>query len=520
MSAPVCNTLTAVLFVLFAFLLFYRVDEVPIPYHADEAGAVYDALSMANYHCDRFMVRFPVYFMNYGTHGSSAMYGYFAALMIKLFGYSITTVRLPAIILSLLSACVFTFIVRREAGNLASVICLALFCILPFSIMHSRWGLDAFLLFPMMMISCSVFYYSVSCRKIIWFFISGLLFGLTLYSYSVSYILVPIFLGSNLLYLLVCRRIKWKQVIVMSVPLFLLAVPLMLMMAINNGFLPEIRTRFFSIPKLESYGVTDLRIKNIIDNLSFTKTNVFYRIFVDDLLIYNVIPRFGTMHYISVPLIVYGLILSLKKTAVCISEKRYNFDVMMTVLFFSVLGINIITENTNVNRLCVLYMPMIWFLVVSILEIMKRRKTAAIAAAGIYLVLFSLFVHYYFGDYEKELDKSPLIGSIIDLKDALLFAESVNQYDETIYVLDPLQTYVYVLIIKDIDPFTFNKEKILSYDDYVKVVGKYRFRLDAVMPECVYIFRDWNKMPDDLDSFGFETRQFGSFWVYFPKANK
>ena len=485
MPSAVCNILTAGLFIVFASLIFYRLDEVPIPYHADEAGAVYDGLCLAKYHCDRFGVRFPVYFMNFGTHGSSALYGYSAALMFSLFGYSITAARMPAVLLSLISALTMTLTVRRSKGSMASVLTMLLFCLLPFSIMHSRWGLDAFLLFPMMIISCAVFYRAVISEKTGFYFVSGIVFGLTLYSYSVSYILVPAILGINFLLLIMIHKIKWKNLFAMGIPLFLMAVPLMMMMAVNNGLLPEIRTRFFSIPKLSSYGVSDLRRKNIIDNLSFGKYNIFYRIFADDFLIYNAIPQFGTMYYVSIPFIIYGLILSVKKAYACISVRQFSFDFLMVSLCFSAFIINLITENTNINRLCALYIPLIYFLVSALISILQKNRIAALSAAGIYLVSFALFVNFYFNDFEKKLDTSPLIGSITDLRDALLFAESVNRNEETIYVLDPLQTYIYLLLIKNIDPFTFNEQKILSYDDYVKVVGNYRFRLDAVMPECI-----------------------------------
>ena len=513
----VCNILTAGLFIVFAFLIFYRLDEVPIPYHADEAGAVYDGVCLAKYHCDRFGVRFPVYFMNFGTHGSSALYGYLAALIFSLFGYSITAARLPAVLLSLISALTMTLTVRRSKGLMASVLTMLLFCILPFSIMHSRWGLDAFLLFPMMIISCAVFYRAVISEKTGWYFVSGIVFGLTLYSYSVSYILLPIFLAFNLLCLLLCRKIRWKQILIMGVPVFLLAVPLMLMLAVNNGFIPEIRTRFFSVPKLQTYGVSDFRPKNLIDNLSFTTTNVFYRMLVDDMSIIYVIRQFGSMYFISIPLIFYGSILCIKRSAADLSAKLYGFDFMMIVLFFSTLLINLFMENNNVNRLCAIYIPLMYFLMLALLEIMNRNKILALITTSIYLVIFCFFIRYYFTDFEKELDTSPLVGSITDLGEALTFAESVNQKDELIYMLDPLYTYVYVLLIKDMDPFTFNRIKVLSYDKYVKMVGNYRFRLDAVMPECIYIFRDRSRMPENLDDMGFLTRKFGSFWVYYPE---
>ena len=50
----------------FTFLLIYKVDEIPIPYHADEAGMAYDAKSLAEYGVDRFLYKNPVYFINFG----------------------------------------------------------------------------------------------------------------------------------------------------------------------------------------------------------------------------------------------------------------------------------------------------------------------------------------------------------------------------------------------------------------------------------------------------------------------
>ena len=517
MPFPVYIILKIGLLLLFIFLHFYRVDEVPIPYHSDEAGAVYDGYCLANYHCDRFGVRFPVYFMNFGTHGSSALYGYSAALMFTLFGYSILSARLPAILLAVLSVIAISAAVRRDKGKTESILILMFFCILPFLIMHSRWGLDAYLLFPMITISCSLFYFAVLSEKTICYIISGLVFGLTLYSYSVSYVIIPVFIGVNLIFLLIINKTKWRQIFALSIPLFILALPLILMIAVNNDYFPEIRTRFFSVPKLESYSASVINLHNIVDNLRINSTNIFYRMFVDDFLIYNVIPKFGTMYYISIPLILYGFFLSVKKLIHSVSEKQYGLDFMMTALFIVVFFINLIVEDTNINRLCALYLPMTYYLVIASYEIMCKKKILAVITLGAFLILFVFFIGYYFEDFNKKLDTSPLIGSITELGEAVNYADSVNKNDELIYILDPLQTYVYTMLIKGIDPYTFNEQKILSYDDYVKVVGHYRFRLDAVMPECIYIFRDRTKMPENLDEFGFAVKKFGSFWVYYPE---
>ncbi len=450
-------------------------------------------------------------------HGSSGLYTYLAAAMIKIFGYSVISVRLPAILLSLASALAMTLTVRKELGNTASVITMLFFCILPFSFMHSRWGLDAYLLFPMMIFSVTVFYYAVQSEKARWFFLSGIVFGLTLYSYSVSFMLVPALLGISLIYLLIIRKVTWKNIIALGIPLFLLAVPLMLMLAINNGLIGEIRTRFFSIPQLISYGVTEVGFINMINCLKFGPNNVFYNLFINDNLLYNVVPAFGTIYYVSIPLFLYGLFLSVKRCIRAVKEKDISFDLIMLSLFFAVLLVSMIIDKTNVNRSSGIYISIIYFLTLGCLEILKKSRKAAMAAAVVYLVSFAFFLNYYFTDFSRDLDSDILFASVSDLDDALDFAETVYQGDETVYVLGRSRPYIYTLLSRQVDPYTFNEKMILSNDGYVKIFDKYRFRLDAVLPDCIYVLTDLNDIPADIEKFDFLSEQFGSVVVYYPK---
>ena len=510
-------TIITALFAVFTILLTIKVTEIPVPFNVDEAGTAYDAWCIANFHCDRFLYHFPVYFINYGGHGSSGLYTYLAAAMIKIFGYSVISVRLPAILLSLASVLAMTLTVRKELGNTASVITMLFFCILPFSFMHSRWGLDAYLLFPMMIFSVTVFYYAVRSEKARWFFLSGIVFGLTLYSYSVSFMLVPALLGISLIYLLIIRKVTWKNIIALGIPLFLLAVPLMLMLAINNGLIGEIRTRFFSIPQLISYGVTEVGFINMINCLKFGPNNVFYNLFINDNLLYNVVPAFGTIYYVSIPLFLYGLFLSVKRCIRAVKEKDISFDLIMLSLFFAVLLVSMIIDKTNVNRSSGIYISIIYFLTLGCLEILKKSRKAAVAAAVVYLVSFAFFLNYYFTDFSRDLDSDILFASVSDLDDALDFVETVYQGDETVYVLGRSRPYIYTLLSRQVDPYTFNEKMILSNDGYVKIFDKYRFRLDAVLPDCIYVLTDLNDIPADIEKFDFLSEQFGSVVVYYPK---
>ena len=516
LSDKTCTILLLILFAAFAFLITYKVTEIPIPYNVDEAGMAYDAKSLANYHVDRYLYHFPVYLVNFGG-GQSALYAYLTAALIKLFGFSVLIVRLPAILLSLLSALVFTLTVRREKGNLASVTAMAFFCILPFSIMHSRWGLDAYLLFPMMIFSVCAFYHAIQTAKIRWYFLSGILFGMTLYAYVISYLIIPVFFGITLIYLLVIKKICWKNIIVMGIPLFLFALPLMLMLAVNNGMIADVNLPYISIPHLNGFRSGEVGFHNVLTNLKLDDYNIFYEIFANDHCQYNVNPRFGTIYYLSIPLLIYGLLLCVRGNKACLGLKTMSLDLLMIMLFIASFSVAFFVERPNVNRSCVVYIPLIYFLVIGFLEILRKNRWVTAMAVCCYMLCFGLFIHYYFHDFAKDLEHDYLFARITDLEEALEFTETVYQNDETVYVLGRSNPYIYTILALDVDPYTFDENKVLSYDGYVKQYGKYRFQLDAVMPECYYIFRDLNDIPEEINDYPeFSNKQFGSVIVYYP----
>lgn len=518
LSDRTCRILMIILFTCFAFILFFKVTEIPTAFNVDEAASAYDALSLAKYHCDRFLYRFPVYFVNFGG-GQNALYTYLVAGLIIIFGYSALIVRLPAVILSLLSAMTFSWVIRKEYGNSASVIMAFFFCILPFSIMHSRWGLESYLLFPMLIFSAAALLRAVRSGKTRWFILAGILFGVSLYSYSVSYLLLPLFLGITLLYLLSIKKIRWKDLLAIGLPIIIAAIPLLLFLAVNNGYIEEIRTHYFSVPKLKAYRGNEIRLQNVITNLAPGSYNIFYSLFVNDRCTYNIVPKFGSLYYFSIPFILYGFVLCLRNSVRTVRNRAYSLDLTVTVLFAVTFVVSLFFEGINANRGCALYIGFMYFLMVGIYEILKKNKTYFIISSAVYLVLFSCFMTFYIKGFPSYLDDNTMFGSIDDLKESLLFADTVNRYDDTIYVLDRGQPYIYTLLALDIDPFTFNKNLIMANDNYVKVVGKYRFRLDAIMPECVYICRDLNRLPEGIESFGFDKKQFGSVVVYYPPAD-
>lgn len=247
------------------FLLAYGLGSIPNGLHVDEAGMAYDAMNLSRYGVDRFLYPNPVYFINFGG-GQNALYTYLASFVIRILGFSITTLRLPAVFLSFLAAFCFVLMTKKAHGKYFSVIVLFLLCVLPFSIMHSRWSLESYLLFPMSIISCFCLFWAFLKHKKRWFFLAGISFGLTLYTYAVSYLILPIFLAIVFLYSLINKKVTWSECFCFAIPLGILALPLILMLLVNNGIIPEITTPFLSVPEMFFYRGSEFSLSNIFNN--------------------------------------------------------------------------------------------------------------------------------------------------------------------------------------------------------------------------------------------------------------
>ena len=73
-----------------------ELTEIPAGMHVDEAGMAYDAWCLGNFGTDRFLNKWPVYLINYGS-GQSAMYAYLTMVFLKFGGVNLWMIRMPDI---------------------------------------------------------------------------------------------------------------------------------------------------------------------------------------------------------------------------------------------------------------------------------------------------------------------------------------------------------------------------------------------------------------------------------------
>ena len=525
------NKLTVLLFIITAFTSVFRLGDIPYGLNVDEAGMAYDAISLVNYGVDRYLKPYPVYFINFGG-GQNAMYTYLSALLINFLGYSPAIIRIPAVVLRLCSFIAIYFILKSDWREHACqnydrvLIFLFLFSVCPYFTMQSRWGLESNLLVGFFTISVCLLVYAISNNDAKLFFISGISFGLTLYTYALSYIIIPLFLFWLLIYLISLKKVKILQVFSLSIPIVILAVPLFLMILVNKGYVPEIQGTF-TIPQLHFYRGDEVSFANIIDNLYIFITILSVdnpKIFGNQLY-YNAVPYFGTVYYFSIPFFVIGIISSSKKFMQSVKNRIIDLNIFFVPWFWSVIFCQLLILYPNINKSNAVFIPVFYFITEGIIRVFsscKNAKAVVLVIIVCYLLNFSLFFNYYHTQYNK--DSKQFILWATDYIDAVKFSKNLTANEIQVIKDITFEPYIYVLLENKISPYHFSRNNIKIINDGFEQL--YVFRpsdsLKAKISEsnqnkddCAYIVRNNEYWYNIFKDSGMKHKIFGNICIYY-----
>lgn len=458
----------------------YNFGEVPKGIHVDEAGMAYDAFSLANFRVDRYLKHLPVYLINF-EGGQSALYAYLAAITIKFLGITTTAIRLPALICSTLSIIAAYFIARKPFGRKMALVLMFLWAINPWNIMASRWGLDCNLLGPISIIAICLLF---RAEKWYDYIVAGIGIGLVLYTYAISYIIMPVFLVLIVLYMLYTKRISIKNTIILGIPVLMFALPLILMIIINTFNLPEINF-IITIPKLGLYRGAEVGIGNVLDN--FSKIPM---IFSEDGLSYNSIGKYGTVYYISIPFIIAGLLVEIVQLIKNIKSKKFTVNSGIFIFFIATFIVFLMTSSPCINKVNAMYFPLVFF-IVSTLKFIQEKTNKRVYYVLLVLVLilygacFISFANHYFNVYSVEYKYQLYFED--DLTNAIAIVNSKPELnDRKVNVMTWLvESYIYTLLVNQPSPYDFYETR---QED--RSWGRYVFNKEEIHEDWVYVIKD------------------------------
>jgi hypothetical protein len=423
----------------------YAFGSVPPGLNQDEASTGYDAYALLHYGIDRSGFHIPVFMVSFGS-GMSALPSYLAMPFFQVFGVSVASLRAQNLVVGILSLPAFYALVRRTGDKTLALLATFLLAISPWHIMDSRWTLagllPALFLFGVLFLSKS----RESTRSFLW---AAVFFALTLYAYAPAYLATPVFLAFASLFFFRHRPPSWNPVVQASGIFCLLALPIVLAVVVNQFKLQSIKTPLLSIPRLPSaprYQSVSTLFGGNGASAVWSNLHDLWRLLVtgNDGLIWNAIPGYAYLYSFGLPLAAIGLIVTVVRRRFWSSEVEFFF------LAWLAAGLVLAaSETVNINRVNLLFIPIIFFAAVGIRTIAVSRVLLA-AIVAYYCVAFAQFTHAYFGSYRTQASTAFFsgFGKAIDkaaraTSGPLCITGRVNQ------------PYIFVLFYRKIDPHVF-----------------------------------------------------------------
>lgn len=500
-----------IIFFMGILLRIIHFGNVPDGFLFDEAGSAVDAFNLINYGTDRYGFSFPVYFINYGG-GQSALYTYLLSVSIYFFGFNLVAIRLPMLLASIIFGVFGILIVDKifknnflntnelsseKVRNIAKVLFVTLWAFSPYPFLVAHVGLDCNL-----MLTCStVFLYfllkAIDTSKLLHFITAGIFGGIVLYSYAISYIVMPLFLLILSVYLLWTKNIRKKNIFTFAFTIFIIALPLILVQYVNYFDKPSMNLFGFTITKLTFYRAGEITFSNLMQNMFLViKSTLFY-----DWIDYNTVIKYYTFYPMSIIFFLRGLFYFMGCFIETFHEKRYLSITVIFIWYFSefVLGMMLgktddVGANPNANKLNGIFISIMIIIVLGILvsfrDMAKIRLKKYLAGFTIFLYAsFSIaFFKYYYTDHNPKFCVDYVCTDVID------FINKNEEFSNKIIVFDAKAIF---LLCSDTN-FMSKKNMPLPIREYKDHFYNYYSDRYDVLPKdlpdiAAYIIHDYKK---------------------------
>ena len=478
----------------------WRFGAVPGGLNQDEAFAGYEAWALLSSGRDTAGYAFPVYLTAWGS-GMNALETYLMIPFIALFGLKVWAVRLPQLLIACLSLpCVYG-VGRRSGGETAGLAALGLTALCPWHVLLSRWGLESnlapgFLLF-------GLYFLLRGTQERRFLPLSALCCGLSLYCYATIWPVVPLILALELLSCLRGGKLRADRWSLLSLLLLaVLALPLLLFLAVNFGWLPELRGPILSIPKLLYLRAGELSAARAPENLRALLSILWNQ---SDGLPWNSAGPYGLYYPMTLPFALLGLGAAVYRCA----RKGSGFRPERLVLW-NLLGALLLCAlvQVNVNRANILFFPLLLLAgegIALLGKLWKGRLLPLVLAA--YLCCFGLFTRYYFTDYRAAVEPSFASGlgeaiAAAPEDGTLVFSKEVYYPQVLFYTRTPVERFAETVRYRSYPAAYLSA---LSFD-------RYRLGWDGEAPEpgAAYILSPWADLTPFREA-GYHLEKFGYY---------
>lgn len=490
--------------------------------NCDEAMMAINARSIMKTGCDIYGTRFPIYFEAWQIAGQSALPTYLVALSIRLLGDSLLAIRLPILLISLISIWIIYLLTKKVFNEKVAIIVLFLTAINPWHIMQSQWNLDCNLFPHILLIAIYLLYKGVEEKKRKFIYSSMIFFGLSMYCYGIAIYIVPLFLLIIGIYLLKNKYVTIKEFIFCVVLYLIISIPILSMYLIN--FLKLDTINFLGI-SIQRFGYDSRKNDMIIFSnhpLKQLRINISYilnlMLFQNDALVWNAISTFGTLYMQSTIFVIAGIIF-------IIEDKKDKRKRVLLLWFVISLMTGIFVNKTNINRMNMIWYSMIILTGYGIYEFSKliKSKWGERIIVLLYIVSFLLFSFTYYNSYQdrisnsytfdKGLVKACEFVNDIDEKE-IIISEKANTSSEWVYYRYALEYNHESAISREelLSYYYGNNEQINWFNSDKKKYNTIDLKEDNELKENLYLIRE-NEENNIKNISDYKVNTFGKYLV-------
>lgn len=365
-----------------------RIPEGVLP---DEACGAYNAWALMTEGIDNRGYSFPVYFVAWGS-GMNVLYSYLAIPLLYLFGATTLVYRIPQAVIGILGVYAAYILGKEILDQKFGLLFAFMLAINPWNIMINRFGLESNLAPDMFLIAVTFLVLAIR-KKDSYFIPAAITMGMTLYSYALSWLVLPIFLLLFLIFYHKCIPYG-KKLMVSIVILFVMACPLLYFVGVNLGFLPEIRTAFISIPKLWAFRGSELDGSHI---LSGAKALCKILLNQYDGAAHTSCQETGAYYYFTTPFWILGIVIQLITIIRCRKQSERPLEYVMLFWMISAAMMSSLNEIVSVIHANLIHIPVIFYGAYGIYKtcrFLKNRIFSGICI-GALLTSFAIFSWYY-----------------------------------------------------------------------------------------------------------------------------
>ena len=483
-------------------------DLLPGGLNQDEASAGYDAFSIMKWGIDRNGVKLPVHLIAWGS-GQNALYSYICIPFIFIFGVNEISLRLPMAIIGCLTLYLLYRLLNKKFNSKIAIVGLFILVISPWHLIKSRWGLESNL-FPDLVFYG--FYFLINyldSKKVYHLIISSVIFGLSSYGYGTSYFFLFFFVIIYCVYLMIRKSMNVVHSIIHISIIGVICIPIILFLYINIFNKESISLLCFTIPKLNVdrfQSVTNLFSDSFFESAKENFKNGLNLLLTQyDNLPWNGIPQFGYVYLITLPFTIVGLFYSNK-------ENKDLINILRIWLIVSILMLFIVSPN--INRINIIFIPIIIFSIFGIYEIVSLSKKIERIILPTYLASFICFSITYASTWNDKLKSNFFYG----LGDSIHYVNKLDDV-ENIYITSNINMpYIFALFYTE-----FNVNEYIETVEYyneggsferVKRFANYNFYLPSYIEEGnVYILKQDDNTYMNIDLSSYNVVEFGLYKV-------